>query len=124
MYWSMLESGVGFCAACLPSIYTIVAARGIQSIVRSVRSLVSLRSQTSTRSHKSNATKHTQTTPDATSNHDWTKLPDDKTATLSSSAASPNHEGRMNRDDIELESLPEEDQIKVLRTFDMVEDSV
>lgn len=44
LYWSMIESGLGICAACLPSQYGIFSTTGLQSIVRSVQSVISLRS--------------------------------------------------------------------------------
>ena len=39
----MIESGLGLCAACLPIQYGLMKSKGVQSIVRSVQSVISLR---------------------------------------------------------------------------------
>ncbi|KAM3075815.1 hypothetical protein ACMFMG_007942 [Clarireedia jacksonii] len=53
LYWSMIESGLGICAACLPSQYGLFSTTGLQSIVRSVQSAISLRSIRSASQHAS-----------------------------------------------------------------------
>ncbi|KAL8705958.1 MAG: hypothetical protein Q9201_000952 [Fulgogasparrea decipioides] len=47
LYWSMIESGLGLCAACLPVQYGLMKSKGVQSIVRSVQSAISLHSRSS-----------------------------------------------------------------------------
>jgi hypothetical protein len=44
LYWSMIEAGLGVCAACLPAQYGLFNTKGVQSIVNSVQSAISLRS--------------------------------------------------------------------------------
>ena len=39
----MIESGLGLCAACLPVQYGLMKSKGVQSIVRSVQSVMSMR---------------------------------------------------------------------------------
>lgn len=43
LYWSMIESGLGLCAACLPVQYGLMKSKTIQSVVKSVQSAISLR---------------------------------------------------------------------------------
>jgi len=44
LYWSMIEAGLGVCAANLPAQYGLFNTKGVQSIVNSVQSAISLRS--------------------------------------------------------------------------------
>ncbi|KAG4029788.1 hypothetical protein MFRU_014g00870 [Monilinia fructicola] len=54
LYWSMIESGLGVIAACLPAQYGLLNTKGVQSIVASVQSAISLRSMRSSSQHPSN----------------------------------------------------------------------
>jgi hypothetical protein len=44
LYWSTIEAGLGLFATCLPSLQPLLRRRSLDSIVRSVRSIISLRS--------------------------------------------------------------------------------
>ncbi|QSZ30119.1 hypothetical protein DSL72_004639 [Monilinia vaccinii-corymbosi] len=44
LYWSLIESGLGIIAACLPVQYGLLSTQGVQSIVASLQSAISLRS--------------------------------------------------------------------------------
>jgi len=53
LYWSLIESGLAIIACCLPTLNALVNVTGsLESVVRSVRSMVSLRSYGSGRSSK------------------------------------------------------------------------
>ncbi|KAB8302374.1 hypothetical protein EYC80_005800 [Monilinia laxa] len=54
LYWSMIESGLGVIAACLPAQYGLLNTKGVQSIVASVQSAISLRSMRSSSQHPIN----------------------------------------------------------------------
>ncbi|CAD6448222.1 233e18dd-bbc7-4aaf-9392-5be7a1c50f53 [Sclerotinia trifoliorum] len=53
LYWSMIESGLGIIAACLPAQYGLLNTKGVQSLVASVQSAISLRSIRSSSQHPS-----------------------------------------------------------------------
>ena len=46
MYWSMVEDGIAVIATSLPTLHYFMARKSVQSVVRSVRSILSLRSST------------------------------------------------------------------------------
>ncbi|MCJ1476422.1 hypothetical protein MMC13_005088 [Lambiella insularis] len=123
MYWSMLESGLGFCAACLPTLYTLFKTKGLQSIIRSVRSMASIHSHGS----KASSPKHT---PYATADKSWpkgsTERRDSQTATLTPSTGGE-YASKVSHEDIEMEPLPEvpeQGRIGVTRTFTVTDDAV
>lgn len=127
MYWSMLESGLGFCAACLPTLYALFKSRGIQSIVRSVRSMASLHSH---HGSKDSSPKQTQ---NANADRSWTKVSgagvdrrDSQTATLTPSTGGE-YASKASHEDIEMQPLPEvpeQGHIGVTRTFAVTGDNV
>ncbi|KAI4089031.1 MAG: hypothetical protein L6R37_008110 [Teloschistes peruensis] len=47
VYWSMIESGLALCAACLPVQYGLTKSQGVQSMVGSLQSAISLHSRSS-----------------------------------------------------------------------------
>ncbi|KAJ8070211.1 hypothetical protein OCU04_000597 [Sclerotinia nivalis] len=58
LYWSMIESGLGIIAACLPAQYGLLNTKGVQSLVASVQSAISLRSIRSSSQHPSLENRH------------------------------------------------------------------
>lgn len=54
-YFSLLEAGLGLCAACLPVQYGLLRSEKVRSIFRSIYSLATLGSQDSQNSRRSDA---------------------------------------------------------------------
>ena len=112
MYWSMLESGLGFCAACLPTIYTIVKSKSLQSIVRSVGSMMSIHSD---RSQGREGPKQPKSSPINTAgNTSWSKISEEQTLrSISTTDAS----AKQGVESIELEPMPPHDRIHMTQTY-------
>ncbi|KAL2045433.1 hypothetical protein ABVK25_012097 [Lepraria finkii] len=105
IYWCIIEIGCGLTAACLPTLYGLLHTKALESIVRSVRSIVSIGSSPSgsQRSQRSRAISSKRHQADeSTTSH----------AEILSST---------NPHDIEMEPLPQRNQIKVDKTFTAVE---
>ena len=107
VYWCIIEAGLGLTAACLPTLYSLFRTKGIESIMRSARSIASLGSSPtrSQRSQRSCGVSHkTDGRQGSTTSH---------AEILASSTQ-----------DIEMEPLPKPNQTKVQKTFESVEESI
>jgi len=75
-YFSLLEAGLGVCASCLPVQYGLLRSEKIQSIIRSVHSLVTLGSNHSNESQRSQRSRaQSQRLPDFDSRPSDINLP-------------------------------------------------
>lgn len=101
VYWCIVEAGFGLTAACLPTLYGLFRTKALESIVRSVRSIVSLGSSPAG-SQGSRRSRGLSYKGDASHG-----------STTSHAEILPS-----NSQDVELEPLPKANQIRVQKTFD------
>ncbi|KAL9630654.1 MAG: hypothetical protein Q9164_006311, partial [Protoblastenia rupestris] len=101
-YWSMIESGLGLCAACLPVQYGLMKSKGVQSIVRSVQSAISLRSLSS---HGTTA-QASKISPQPSQEH------------IATNAEGP---ARDDYNTLEMGRVPQEHEIIVTRSFEQAQ---
>ena len=107
IYWCIIEAGLGLTAACLPTLYGLFRTKGVESIVRSVRSIASLGSSP-TGSHGSQRSRGVSY----------------KTDVRNESSTSQAEILASGSQDIEMEPLPKPNQIKVLKTFESVQEPI
>ena len=106
-YWSMIEAGLALCASCLPAQYGLFQSKGLQSLVRSVRSAVSLRSLSSrsTQNHQGTTTNLPSKTEDQQSQTSFVTRGESSTE----SSGSNGFKFDVSTPDVPVPQLPEHD---------------